>query len=255
MPTYDNAPESLIAHWDSRRVPLGGRKDGGLPGADADLAALVFRPHRGPGLFPLGRRTGQSRKADLIREELPEASELAFLNALCIAHLRKSSWPDAAPVLFRRIWEEQAPAMLAELPLRWRISSAITFATHGKTEAERRLGQSLNILFSLIKLYEFERSFSGRAPHQTFAIAGRERSALPMGLPGFSLATGKLDIELLAPIWADARATPVLGPLACDLLQHLNDDEGTLFRRLDLMRRRAQARRAKPAPPSSDRDN
>jgi hypothetical protein len=244
MPTYDDAPESLIAHWESRRLPLGGRKDGGLPAADADLAALASRPPRSPGLFALGGRTDLHRKSDLIRGELPGASELAFVNALCIAHLRKSSWPAAAPVLFRHIWTEQAPAMLAELPLRWRISSAITFASHGETETERRLGQSLNILFSLIKLYEFERTFSGRAANQTFAPTRGERPGLPMGLPGFSLLTGKLDVELLAPIWADAKATPVLGPLACDLLERLNEDEGTLFHRLKLMRRRARNRKA-----------
>jgi len=255
MPTYDNAPESLIAHWENRRMPLGGRKDGGLPPADADLSALAARAHRGPGLFPLGPRSGLSRKSDLIRGELPGASELAFVNALCIAHLRKSACPAAAPLLFRRIWVEQAPAMLAELPLRWRISSAITFAKHGQTEAERRLGQSLNILFSLIKLYEFERSFSGRAAHQTFAIARAERPGLPMGLPGFSLTTGKLDIELLAPIWADAMATPVLGPLASNLLSQLNDDEGTLFYRLNLMRRRARTRSANAGAPPAERDN
>ena len=39
-----------------------------------------------------------------------------------------------------------------------------------------------------------------------------------------------LDINLMAQIWNEARKDPVAGPLACHLLQRLNQDPGNLFR-------------------------
>ncbi|MBD3763310.1 MAG: hypothetical protein IE927_00860, partial [Rhodobacterales bacterium] len=176
--------------------------------------------------------------------ELAGGDELQLLHALLIAHLRKRAWPDHAPALFCRLWAEQADHLLNSLDTRWLISAAITFADHGQTERQRRLGQSLNLLFSLMKLYEFERLFSGRDPDRPHGLQGRSRAPLPLGMPSFSLASGGLDINLLAPIWAEAQDEPLMGPLACRLLAALNDDPGTLFARLARMRARAAARRA-----------
>ncbi len=243
MPSYENAPDSLIAHWDFRRAPMTGLPNGGLPALDVDLAPYLAGKVVPPDAAADVPSVRIEKKLQDLRRELAGCSDLALLNGLLIAHLRKRAWPDDAPALFRRLWVEHREALMAELPLRWLISSAITFATHGEDEAERRLGQSLNVLFSLIKLYEFERSFSGSTPEQPFRASRRNRPALPMGLPSFALVAGKLDIEFLAPIWAEAQVTPVLGPLACHLLRLLNDDPGTLFRRITLMRAEAVALR------------
>jgi hypothetical protein len=62
-------------------------------------------------------------------------------------------------------------------------------------------------------------------------------------MPGFSLLSGGLDINLMAQIWDMARNEPVAGRIACHLLQMLNEDPRTLFRRLDLMREDLLARR------------
>jgi hypothetical protein len=244
MPTYENAPDSLLAHWRFRRVPLNGGPLGGLPPLDADLRPLRDErvpPPPDPAPPPPTRLA--AKLADL-RRELAGCSGLALVNGLLIAHLRKEAWPDHAPALFRRLWAEEAAHLLADLPMRWRISSAITFATHGATEAERRLGQSLNVLFSLVKLYESERTHTGLAAHEPFRVRHKGRPALPMGLPGFALVQGKLDIEFLAPLWAEALVPSTLAPLAQDLLARLNDDEGTLFARIAKMRAETVARRA-----------
>ncbi len=243
MPSYENAPDSLIAHWEFRRAPMTGLPNGGLPTLDVDLAPYLAGKTVAPDPTAPVPSLRLEKKLQDLQRELAGCSELALLNGLLIAHLRKRSWPDDAPALFRRLWVEYPDALMAELPLRWLISSAITFATHGADEGERRLGQSLNVLFSLIKLYEFERSFSGNTPEQSFRAGRRNRPALPMGLPSFALVAGKLDIEFLAPIWAEAQVTPVLGPLACHLLHLLNDDPGTLFRRITRMRAEAVALR------------
>lgn len=249
-PTYTDAPESLILRWQERRAPL--RFDDGeiLPPLDADLALLATRPVP-LSLPPLPDQSSTfAAKRHALAVELAGQSELALLQAVLIACLRKRAWPGHAPALFRRIWAEQAGHLLSTLSPRWLISAAITFADHGESEPQRRLGQSLNLLFSLMKLYEYERLFSGHAPDRPFPLRGRAAAPLPLGMPGFSLDSGGLDINLLAPLWREAQAEPVLGPLACHLLHTLNHDPGTLFRRLGKMRKRRErtGRRADPAP-------
>lgn len=235
-PTYADAPEALIALWEQRRDPLGFVRGDVLGPADVDLAALAERrlPEVPPP--PPRRMRGHGQKMQALREELAGSSELALLNGICIAHLRKRSFPDHVPALFRRIWAEQGAVLRAELPVRWLISSATTFADHGESEAQRRLGQSLNILFSLMKLYEYERVTAGFAPSEPVQARRAVKHPLPLGMPAFSLLSGGLDVNLLAPIWQEAQGVPVLGPLALLLLERLNDDPGTLFRRLKRMR-------------------
>lgn len=234
-PTYPGGAEALIAQWEQRRAPILGNPDEGFA-LDMDLAALNVR--RVPDTIPdLAKPASDyAKKRHALAKDLRGKSELALLNGLLIAHLRKRSYPAVAPALFCRIWVEQAAAMLAELPTRWLISSAITFAEHGPSEADRQVGQSLNILFSMMKLYEFERQFSGAEAATAYDVRQRRKDALPMGMPDFALATGGLDINLLAPIWKAARAAPVITPLACHLLTALNDDPGNLFRRINTMR-------------------
>jgi hypothetical protein len=163
-------------------------------------------------------------------------SELAALNALLIAHLRKKRFPRHAPRLFRRLWQEEAEALLAELPARWLISSVITFGDHGWNEGQRRVGLAMNVLFSLMKLYEFERLYSGLPPDRAHPLRRSPGIALPLDMPSFSLLSGGLDINLLAQIWDMSRDEPVAGRIACHLLQALNDDPRSLFRRIGLMR-------------------
>lgn len=257
--TYPDAPATLIAVWNERRAPLHLPLGERMPGPDADLAALAAQRLPDPPLPRPPRARGHTLKRHALAVELAGLSELVLTNALCITHLRKWRCPREVAPLFHRIWEEQGAALLAELPTRWLISSAITFADHGRTEGERRLGQSLNVLFSLMKLYEHERLASGLPTDAPVAKRRRAGAALPMGMGAFSPLTGGLDVNLLAPIWAAAGGEPVLGPIALRLLDLLNAEPGGLFRRLALMRdatadRRAVriARRATPPlPPSS----
>lgn len=242
-PTYPGAPESLIDLWNIRRRPLRGARREGLPPLDADLKALLAaRVPEGEEL-PIPA-SPHAQKRHEIRRELAGHSELAALNALLIAHLRKTRQPRHAPRLFRRIWQEEAEALLAELSPRWLISSVITFGDHGANEGQRRIGLAMNVLFSLMKLYEFERLSSGLPPDRAFPARRTRKRTLPLDMPGFSLLSGGLDINLLAQIWDMARNEPVAGRIACHLLQMLNEDPRSLFRRLGLMREDLRARRA-----------
>lgn len=244
-PVYPDAPESLIAQWDARRTRLGFGPGEELPGLDIDLGALAMAKVPA-SLPPLAPDAGQhARKVREIAPEFVGQPTLFLLHGVTIAHLRKRRWPKHAPALFRKMWEDQAECLL-RLPARWLISAAITFGEHGKSEGERSLGRELNMLFSLMKLYEFERLQSGLAPAEPFPAGRRNPGPLPMGMEPFSLTTGGLDINLLAPLWLRAGNEPVLGPLALALMERLNLDHGTIFGRLQKMRARKAARVAQP---------
>jgi len=249
--TYPNAPESLITTWNIRRRALTFAAGETLPPLDVDLKALLAA--RVPAEDARPRPTSaNATKTQEIRRELAGFTELAALNALLIAHLRKKRFPRHTPRLFRRIWNEEPEALIAELPPRWLISSVITFGDHGWNEGQRRVGLSMNILFSLMKLFEFERLYSGFPPEKPYSIKRTPSTALPLDMPSFSLLSGGLDINLLAQIWDMARNEPVAGRIACCLLQQLNDDPRSLFRRIGLMRVDLRAHRAAKAARAGD---
>jgi hypothetical protein len=234
--TYPDTPDSLIGLWNQRRRRLKLAARDWFPVADLDLAPLLAAriPHDLPPLE--GPQTLHAKKLHQMRVELAGKPELAAVNAILIAHLRKQRFPAHAPALFRRIWAEAGPQLMPELPGRWLISSAITFGDHGETETERRVGLSINVLFSLMKLYEFERLHSGHDAATPFPMRRVRARRLPLDMTHFSLGDGGLDINLLAQVWSEARKAPVVGPLACHLLQRLNTDPGGLFRRIGMMR-------------------
>lgn len=251
-PTYPDAPESLIAVWNIRRRALTFAEGEGLPPQEVDLKALIAQ--RVPEGETLARpASSHAVKRHEIRSEMAGFSELAALNALLISHLRKKRFPRTARRLFLRIWTEEADHLLQELPARWLISSVITFGDHGWTESQRRVGLAMNVFFSLTKLYEFERLFSGLSPDRAHPARRAPGVALPLDMPGFSLLSGGLDVNLLAPLWEMAQADEVAGRIAVRLLEMLNDDPRTLFRRLALMREDLAARKAaKAVPPAAE---
>lgn len=243
-PIHPGAPDSLIDFWQKRRGAMALGKGECLPGLDADLDAIARErvPQNWPPLPADASRHAQ--KAREIAPEFAGKSALYHLHALLVAHLRKRHFPDVAPALFRRLWVEKGEDLRANLSTRWLISAVITFGDHGATEGERTLGREMGMMFSMMKLYEFERLFSNSPPDVPFRLGQRAEADLPMAMEPFSLATGGLDINLLAPLWQRALEEPVIGPLACDLLHRLNADRGTVFARLQVMRERKRKRMA-----------
>jgi hypothetical protein len=249
-PTYPGAPETVLNQWQKRRRRMAFGPGEGLPAPDVDLRPLLAATIPPPDPLPPGGVSLHAEKLHGIRTDLVGRPELAALNAILIAHLRKSRPPrDAAP-LFRRIWTEHGAELMPHLPGRWLISSVITFGDHGETEAQRRIGLGMNVFFSLMKLYEFERLYSGHAPDQPFRRRRLRGKSMPLGMPNFALIGGGLDVNLLAQLWHEARSEPVAGALACHLLDRLNTDPGNLFRRIGLMRiAKRAALAAKPPRP------
>lgn len=234
--TFPDGVLSLVPRWEKRRAPFRFAPWEELPAADADLAAIAASTVAPiPTPLPKGHTRYGTRVVETAAEFVGD-SGLCLLNALLIMNLRKKAWPDRAPALFHRIWDEHPDLLLERLNGRWLISSIITFADHGQTDADRKIGRSMAMFFSLMKLYEAERLFSGLAPGEPFDRSDRVNAPLPMEMEGFSLLTGDLEANLLAPLLVEAAEAPVAGPLALLLLERLNADPGTLFRRLKLMR-------------------
>lgn len=244
-PTYKGGIEAVIAQYEGRRDAFDHAPGEGLPPADLDLAPLtaarVAPPDTDPDHAP-PFRSSFHRKSYQIRAELTGFSELAALNALLIAHLRKRSVPPQAPGLFQRLWAEQGAHLLAELDPRWLVSSVTTFGDHGATLVQRSVGLSLTVLFGMMKLYESERLYSGLTPEKPFVLDAKARAPLPMEMNSYSLVNGGLDVNLLGRLWQEAEGDDVIRPLAHHLLDMLIHDERTLFRRLRVMSRRKQRR-------------
>jgi hypothetical protein len=243
--TYPEGWPAVIEAWEARRAPLVPGRGEGLPPADVDLAALAEATVPAEVPDPPANATAFARKRHALAREFAGKPCLALEHAMTIACLRRRRWPGHAPALFRRMWAEEADALVGMLHVRWQVSAALTFADHGTTEGERALGLSLAMLFKMMKIYEFERLHSGLSPDRPFRFGNRSRAALPMGINTFALRDGGLDINLLAPLFRRAIDEPVLGPLAGHLLDTLNADPGTVFRRLHLMRDRLLARDAR----------
>ncbi len=230
--TYAGGYKALIERAQTRRDPLIYGEGESLTPLETDLAPLraqstVVQPNKSGSSF------GQKRLS--LQQEFAGQPELLALHGLVIANLRKSEFPDHAPALFQKIWAEHGDFLLEKLPLRWLVSAITTFGDQGVNEAQRSIGRSLTLMFGMIKLYEFERLYSGHYPSQAFTLDNKVNTQLPLGIPSYSLVGGGLDVALLTRLWVDAQDDPVVRPLACHLLNAINSDPDTLFRRLNEM--------------------
>lgn len=243
--TFPGGIAALLPQYQKRRALLTGDAGQDALPLDVDfkvLAAMPLPPQDLPRPDGLSR---VAKKRHMLLGELTGHSELALLHGLLISHLRKHTYPEGAPTLFLRLWQEEEDWLLANLPTRWLISAVITFAEHGQTEADRNLAARMNMLFSLMKIYEAERCFSGKQPQEPFRVKDRNKTALPMGMKDFSVLQGDLEAHLLAPLWRDANHAPAIGNLVRHLLNILDADDGTVFRRFALMRNTAAKARDK----------
>ncbi len=234
---YENGFKTIIERWDNRRDPLKGAEKW-LPPLDCDLEALADQivPSEKDG------GVGYLFKKKQISKEFVGKSELCLLSACLISVLRKREWPTHAPELFVRLWAEQSEHLLAGLDTRWKVSAITTFGDHGQTDGQRRIGQSLSVLFGMFKLYESERLLTGTSPTQPHTHGNRSDAALPLDMDRYSIRNGGLDVNLLAPLWQDANSEPVIAPLACDLLERLADANDTVFARFADMRRKMRSK-------------
>ena len=251
-PTYPGGINAIIAQYEARRAPLPDSHV--LPPAEADLAALAASPVTDPAQGPFAPPFADNlqRKTYQLREELQGSSELTVLHGLTISHLRKRAFPDQAPLLFQRMWAEQADHLLGQLDARWLVSAVTTFGDHGATPIQRSTGLALTALFGMMKLYESERLYSGKSPEKPFPVTDRIKAKLPLQMDSYALVGGGLDVNLIARLWQEAEGDAVIRPLAHHLLDLLIHDPAGVFRRLAIMAARKERRTRQASPQTND---
>ncbi|MEX0319156.1 MAG: hypothetical protein AB3N21_14450 [Ruegeria sp.] len=231
---YPGGFYSLMRHLERKEVPyLGPEKV--LPPADVDLDMLARSVVDAPDPdVRFGNAQDARRKYHALKQEFAGQSQLHLIHAMCIALLRRQPAPPEARALFLRIWHEKGADLARELPVRWLISTATTFADHGETMDQRLGGQGLYILFDLIKLHDCERRVSLRPNDQAFEMVGMKHLKVPLAfdMPEYSLRVGDLDRNLLARLWRYAEDDPVLRPLGFRMLKLVMSDPRSVFGRI-----------------------
>lgn len=220
-----------------RRNPMSFAEGEALPPLDIDLAPLktaLTEAQPGPHDPALSDHANKIRE---LSQELAGLPQLLALHGLLIAHLRRREQPPHCADLFLRIWREEADFLLENLDARWLVSAVTTFADHGATEVQRRLGHGLTVLFSTMKLYETERLHSGAEPWQPFRELNRRPRKLALEMDRYSIHGGGLDANMLGRLWEEAKQDALIWPLAQHLLVRLDRDDRNVFRRLHDMRK------------------
>lgn len=243
--TYPGGFDEVVARLNSRRDALSFAKGEALPPVDVDLGplktALLERPKKSPRARD---RSGHMRKWLELLDDFEGQPELLHLHGLLIAHLRKDDQPAHTMALFTRLWAEEHAWLIAHLDPRWLVSAVTTFGDHGQTEVQRRVGSAMTVLFGTMKLYESERLYSGLAPEQEFKLKRHVARKLPLNMDRYALVSGGLDVNMLGRLWVDAEGDTVLAPLVHHLLNLVNRDPGTVFRRFATLRGRKQRQRS-----------
>ncbi|KAA2316156.1 glycosyltransferase family 2 protein [Pseudooceanicola sediminis] len=236
--------DRVLAQMEGRRDPLTFAPGEALPDLHIDLAPLrQRRVGEGPDTHQKSASTYSYKYLEL-KEEFLGQPELLWLHGLLVAALRRRAQPAQAAPLFLRIWREEAPFLLTHLGPRWLVSAATTFADHGTTEAQRRVGHSLAVLFATMKLYETERLHVPASPKQPFD-GPRKSGPLALDMDAYAIVNGGLDVNMLGRLWQDAGGDDTIRPLARHLLGLLDTDDRTVFRRLRLMREARENRQEK----------
>lgn len=205
-----------------------------LPAVDCDLDALMAQTVTPPDVPVETFKKATIERKDLeFRDEFQGQSQLFYVHAMLIANLRRTSPPPECSTLYQRIWSEQGRWLGAQLPIRWRISAATTFADCGVTPNQRALGMGLSILFDMMKLYESERRKTGLDGAASIDTSLADESiTLAFDMKPYALRRGDLDRNMLARLWALAEQDRVIFPLAKSMLFDLMSDPKTVFARL-----------------------
>lgn len=230
---YPGGYRKLMRFLEMQRTPFDGAADI-LPPADVDLVALkssiVPAPEQTKEDAP---RFSATRKWLELQSEFQGQDALQLLHGFLIAVSRRSDPPAVAMPLFHRIWAEQGNALAADLPVRWLISAATTFADCGETSAQRACGMGLSTLFDLIKLHDSERRASGDAGDtRRRVVRPVKRPPLAFDMDPYSLRGGDLDRVMLARLWALGEQDATIRPLAFRMLRMVMVDTRSIFARM-----------------------
>ncbi len=206
---------------------------------DLDQACTRILPTADRRWQDNGERRDFDQHLENLRNRLAGRREIELHNAIAISYLRrKTRHADHAKALFFRIWDEKGPDLIDEMSTRWIISTLMTFADHGRTEAERTCGALGYAYGALIVSAETERCYwdDSTDPEISRTSPDHQRFGLN-GSPAFELGTSNHLINLNAFVYDHALRTPVVGPILEKLMMRVRYSD-TFFSRFDEARQR-----------------
>jgi len=214
-----------------------------LPSADCDFDILQGETISAPaGDLDMPLANTIACRDYEYRTEFTGQSQLLYIHAMLIANLRRNGAAPEVADLFHRLWAEKGAFLAENLPMRWRISAATTFADWGVTMDQRSLGMGLSILFDMIKFTESERRFLGREGDETLVRSEKTDDIdIAFDMQPYSFHNGDLDRNMLARLWDLAEGERVMFPLAKAMLCALMTDQRTIFARAQGFKNRNRA--------------
>ncbi|MFK7743483.1 MAG: hypothetical protein AB8B47_00405 [Roseobacter sp.] len=230
---------SLMRVLEKRQRPFDGVATV-IPPLGIDLDGLhrdiVPAPLKDPSDCP---RFSAEKKWMQLQGQFEGQSGLHLVHAMMIAISRREEAPAAALDLFFRIWAEKGAELAKELPTRWLISAATTFADCGQNADQRALGMGLSTLFDLIKLHDSERRITGQSGDTPFKRKVKsDRPPLALSMQPYSLKGGDLDRIMLARMWQLCEKDATIRPLGMRMLWMVMTDRHSIFARVEQFKNR-----------------
>lgn len=219
------------------RYPLQHKATNVLPPPDfsisEQLARIVERPE---GPKPEGRRSFRRQKLNL-EHAFAGQPELLVTLGLAISYLRRFTPHEAhARTIFFRVMDEALDEVMPLLNTRWLISALLTFADHGRTEAERTNGLIGYILGATVIGYESERTYWRKLPELVGRVGDRRWRHFDIeGAWPIDFGENAHLSDLAAYCYRHAIKDDLTGRLLERLLETLRDGD-TVFSRADRIR-------------------
>ena len=205
-----------------------------LPPLDSDLAAFRGLIDSETPHDPHSPRSDMDNHRRRLRDEFRGQPEICYINALCIAYLRRRTpHTKHARALFDRLWDEDGAFLAEASRTRWLLSTLLTFMEHGRTSGQRMIGSAGIVFGNTVKIYEWERVACGLAPDSAYETTelGGDLAAFP-GVGRISIGGGDIGRNTLAYLTDLALRDRVAGQVLLELLARLSDG-ATAFTRLD----------------------
>lgn len=228
------SPLSGLERYARSRLPIHKKIENHLPPLDCDFAEMRDKKVRRVKFDTTIQRSDMSNHALRIRNWFAGKSELLYLNALCIAYLRRRTpHSEHARALFLRLWTEQGEFLAANASTRWLLSALMTFMDHGENVAQRVIGAAGIAFGNTVKVYEWEGAARGGYAHDFDVL---EAAATNIeGIPDvgrISVANADIFRNMLASYIDLSFRDPVAGRVLITLLIRFHGTD-TIFSRLD----------------------
>jgi hypothetical protein len=229
-----SSPIGGLERYARTRLPRQYGIDNVLPAIDCDLSAMRAQKVSCVQFNAETPRTDMANHALRLQNWFVGKSELVYINALCIAYLRRRSiHAEHAQSLFMRLWREEGEFLSEAVSSRWMLSSLMTFMDHGETETQRLIGAVGTSFGNSVKIYEWEQTARGSFSDDFDLAEGLAKKVEGVSNIGrISIANADIFRNMLASYVDLALRDPVAGRVLITFLIRIHG-ANTIFSRLD----------------------